>query len=244
LHGPIGFFASPPKPPEISETMYQVQRFHSFLWTSGGSYSDFYIHNIDELCWMKGEWPVAAHALGGRHYRNDSVDQNLDTYSVEYDFSDGVKLFMFGRCITGCDSHFSGYAHGTKGLGVIESMRRGAAVCRMHEGQRQADDTLSWQSPVAPNPYQLEWENLTNAIRQDKPYNETRRGAIASLVTSMGRMAAHTGRTITYDEMLACDHEFAPGVAELRPDSPPPLKPNADGSYPVPMPGLVKDREY
>jgi hypothetical protein len=31
------------------------------------------------------------------------------------------------------------------------------------------------------------------AIREDKPYNEVKRGAKASLVTSMGRMAAHTG---------------------------------------------------
>jgi hypothetical protein len=38
-----------------------------------------------------------------------------------------------------------------------------------------------------------------DAIRQDKPYNEARRGAEASLVTSMGRMAAHTGRIVTYN---------------------------------------------
>ena len=83
-----------------------------------------------------------------------------------------------------------------------------------------------------------------DAIRQDKPYNETRRGAIASLVTSMGRMAAHTGGVVTYDQMLACDHEFAPDIDRLTADSPPPLKPNADGGYPVPMPGIVRKREY
>ena len=72
MHGPIGFFASPPKPDDISDVMYQTRRFHSFLWASGGCYSDFYIHNIDECCWMKGEWPVEAQATGGRHYRGDS----------------------------------------------------------------------------------------------------------------------------------------------------------------------------
>jgi hypothetical protein len=61
-----------------------------------------------------------------------------------------------------------------------------------------------------PSPYQLEWDHLIEAIREDKPFNEVERGAIASLVTSMGRMAAHTGRIITYDEMLNCDHEMAP----------------------------------
>jgi hypothetical protein len=72
-----------------------------------------------------------------------------------------------------------------------------------------------WRAPTVPDPYQLEWDNLIDAIRQDRPYNEVRRGAIASLVTSMGRMAAHTGQSITYDQMLACEHEFAPDVERL-----------------------------
>ena len=41
-----------------------------------------------------------------------------------------------------------------------------------------------------------------DAIRNDKPYNEVKRGVEASLVTSMGRMAAHTGQEITFDDML------------------------------------------
>ena len=51
--------------------MYQIERFHSFLWASGGCFSDFYIHNIDECCWMKDAWPVEARAIGGRHYKSD-----------------------------------------------------------------------------------------------------------------------------------------------------------------------------
>ena len=40
--------------------MYQIRKFHGFLWASGGCYSDFLIHNIDECCWMKQGWPVQA----------------------------------------------------------------------------------------------------------------------------------------------------------------------------------------
>jgi hypothetical protein len=36
-------------------------------------------------------------------------------------------------------------------------------------------------------------------------------GAKASLVTSMGRMAAHTGQVITYDDMLNCEPRVRPG---------------------------------
>ncbi|GAF86006.1 unnamed protein product, partial [marine sediment metagenome] len=73
-----------PKPDGISELLYQIRKFHSFLWASGGMYSDYYIHIIDHLGWMKNAWPVKAQALGGRHYRDDSVDQNFDLYAVEY----------------------------------------------------------------------------------------------------------------------------------------------------------------
>jgi predicted dehydrogenase len=65
-------------PPGRSELLHQVRRFHSFLWASGGLFSDYNIHQIDECCWMKNAWPVRAHALGGRHYRGNSVDQNID----------------------------------------------------------------------------------------------------------------------------------------------------------------------
>src|SRR5512137_1436472 len=69
MHGPVAFFSSLPKPAGANELLYQIQRFHSFLWASGGNYSDFYIHHIDHLSWLKGAWPIKAQALGGRHYR-------------------------------------------------------------------------------------------------------------------------------------------------------------------------------
>ena len=104
---------------------------------------------------------------------------------------------------------------------------------------------LAWAFPQPePNPYQLEWDDLIDAIRKDKPYNEVKRGAEASLVTSMGRMAAHTGQVVTFDEMLNCDHEFAPDVDKLTMDSPAPLQTGPNGKYPIPQPGIVKDREY
>ena len=67
-----------PNQSELSELLYQIRHFHAFLWSSGGIFSDYNIHQIDECCWMKGAWPVQAHALGGRHYRGDSLDQYFD----------------------------------------------------------------------------------------------------------------------------------------------------------------------
>jgi hypothetical protein len=44
--------------------------------------------------------------------------------------------------------------------------------------------------------------------------------------------------------MLQCEHEFAPDVDKLTMDSPAPLLRQADGKYPIPLPGLVTKQEY
>jgi hypothetical protein len=234
-----------PKPNNMTELLYQVQRFHSFLWASGGIFSDFNIHQIDECCWMKGAWPVQAHATGGRHYRGNSVDQNFDNYSVEYTFPDGTKLFFIGRSQPGCHEEFASYAHGTKGAAIISTASHTPGKVRTFKGHKLSTENLLWAFPQPePNPYQLEWDDLVNAIRQDQSYNEAKRGAIASLVTSMGRMAAHTGQIVTYDAIFNHTHEFAPDVDKLTMDSPAPLLAGPDGRYPIPAPGIKKQREY
>ncbi len=234
-----------PNTSNLSDLLYQIRRFHSFLWSSGGLYSDYYIHQIDECSWMKGGWPVEARAIGARHYRGNSVDQNLDNYSVEYTFADGTKFFYGGRHMDGCENAFNSFVHGTKGSAVVSTSSHTPGRVRTYRDQKMARENLIWSFPQPePSPYQLEWDDLIDAIRNDKPYNETERGAIASMVTSMGRMAAHTGNVITYDQMLNCPHEFAPNVDKFTMDSPAPLKADSEGKYPVPQPGVLKDREY
>jgi len=97
--------------------------------------------------------------------------------------------------------------------------------------------------PPEPNPYQLEWDDLIEAIRKDKPYNEVQRGAEASLVTIMGRMAAHTGQIVTWTR---CSTTSTSSLRCRHADdgSPAPLLAGPDGKYPVPQPGIITRREY
>src|SRR4029079_15958363 len=115
--GPTGSAYCPkmPKDWDKSELLYQIRRFHAFLWASGGAFSDFLIHNIDECCWMKDAWPIEAKGFGGRHYRGEYIDQNFDTYTTEYTFADGSKFVLEGPWIPGCHLEFASYAHGSKG---------------------------------------------------------------------------------------------------------------------------------
>ena len=234
-----------PKPEGMSELLFQIQRFHSFMWASGGVFSDYNIHQIDECCWMKGSWPVKAMGLGGRHYRGNTVDQNFDIYSIQYIFEDGTRLLFDGRCMPGCHDEFASYADGTKGCAIISTSSHTPGRCRTFKGHNITRADMLWAFPQPEkSPYQLEWDDLMEAIRKDQKYNEVSRGAIASLVTSMGRMTAHTGQMITYEDMLNCPHEFAPGVDKLTMKSEAPLQLASNGKYPVPEPGIKRDREY
>jgi len=247
MHGPIGSAFSKKWPGNPSELLWQIKRFHSFIWAGGGCYSDFYIHGIDHCCWMKDDWPVKAQGLGGRHYRGDWVDQNFDSYSVEYTFADGAKLIYDGRCIPGAQTIYCSFAHGTKGIAVVSRSGDCGAPSSIHTGQNPDRDSMVWQSQAPAgqgNPYQNEWNDLIAAIRSDKPYNEAERGVMASLVTSMGRRAAHTAVEVTLEQMLNSEHEYAPGLDKLTADSPAPLQADSEGKYPIPRPGIVTDREY
>ena len=252
MHGPLTDSSTLPKPDNISELLYQVQRFHGFLWAGGGCFSDFYIHVIDHFCWMKNAWPVRAQALGGRHYRQSPegvpyIDQNFDVYSVEYTFPDDTKLVLDGRSIAGCETIYSSYAHGAKGMAIISKSGDFGMPSSTYRGQSPIASNRIWESRLKPeeqNPYQNEWNDLIDAIVNGKPYNEVKRGVEASLVTSMGRMAAHTGRIITYDQILNSSHEFAPDVDKLTMSSPAPLQVGPDGKYPVPRPGIITEREF
>jgi hypothetical protein len=201
---------------------------------------------------MKNEWPVKAQALGGRHYKKTPdgvlyVDQNFDTYSVEYTYSDSTKFYFDGRCMDGCQEIYSSHLQGTRGMGIASKSGDCGQPSSLYRSQSATQASLIWQSNVKPDeqdPYQNEWNDLIDAIRDDKPYSEVTRGVQASLVASMGRMAAHTGREITFDEMLQCDDDMAPDVDKFTMESPAPLLADASGRYPVPQPGILTTREY
>jgi len=248
MSGPLASAFSEKWPGEPSELLWQISRFHSFLWASGGCFADFYIHHIDHCCWMKNAWPVKAQTVGGRHYRvgpnGPYIDQNFDSYAVEYTFPDNTKFLMDGRCMVGAVPYYASYAHGSKGLAVISKNGDCGAPSSTYKGQTLDRANQIWQSTDTSNPYQNEWNELVDAIRTNTPYNEVKRGVDASVATAMGRMAGHTGQEISWDDMLNCDQAFAPDADKFTMDSPPPVKSDKDGKYPVPEPGISKKYEY
>ena len=221
----------------MNELTHQIQNYSCFTWLNGSFILDWLIHNLDVCCWCKNTWPVSAQGQGGRQVRT-KPDQLFDHYAVEYSFADGTRLFAQGRHMDNCWGFFGDLIHGTKGSAVLGE---GIPQPRIYKGHHQTSANVIWQynGPCC-NAYQVEHDLLFDAIRENKPYNETDRCAYAAMVGILGRMAAESGRMITWEEALASNLKLAPGLDQYTMDSEPPVKPDAQGDYPVAKPGLTK----
>ena len=225
------------RPAKANELLWQIGRRTSFLWASGSLFDELTIHQIDEVCWLKDGWPVAAHGVGGRTAINRSVGQNLDSYAVEYTFADGTKAAVVARYIRGCYNNFATYVHGTK-CGAQFSGNIHAPTVQTYKDQRMTRDNINWKAGREPcGPHQAQWNVLLDAIRNDKPLNEARRAAYSELTSIMGRAAVHMGKIITWDQAMASTFQFCPNIDALDEKSPAPVQADAEGRYPVPIPG-------
>ncbi len=218
----------------------QFGRIHLF-WIGSGHMVDYLIHQIDECCWIKGEWPVSVRGLGGRVPRSTDCGQNLDVYSMEFTFADGTKAFCGFRRINKAENDFATFIHGTKCAAQFSGNVHAATVHRFKD-QRVDMDNVAWTpTKDAHSPWQYEWNDLIESIRLDRPHNEAKRAAYSDLATQMGRAACHTGQTVTWDEMMKSEFQFCDYLDNIDYDSPVPVKPDAEGRFPVPIPGEWKE---
>jgi predicted dehydrogenase len=234
MHGPVGIG---PRRKGESELAYQIRNFGCFTWLNGGFILDWLIHNLDVCCWTKGSWTIWAQGQGGRAQRKEP-DQLFDHYAVEYGFPDGARLFAQGRHMINCWNFWGCIVHGTKGSAVLGE---GIPQPRIYKSWIQEPKNLIWQYEGPPcDPYQREMDLLFEAIREDKPYNEVERSAMANMVGIIGRMAAESGQMISWEEGMNSNLELAPGLENLTMESEPPVKPDAEGRYPIAIPGFTK----
>ncbi len=210
-------------------------------WVGSGHFVDYLIHQIDECCWIKDAWPVSAIGMAGRAADSEDKGQNLDVYSIEYTFADGTKAFCGFRRMNQARSDFATYIHGTKCAAQFSGDVHAATV-HMFKDQRIAKDNIAWTPTAdAVSPWQYEWNDFIASIRTDRPHNEARRAVYSDLTTLMGRAACHTGQEVTWDQMMASRFQFCDYLDTLSENSPVPVKPNADGQFPVPVAGIWQE---
>src|SRR5262249_23719804 len=95
------------------------------------------------------------------------------------------------------------------------------------------------------DPYQQEHDDLFEAIREDKPYNEAEYGATSSFTAVLGRLSTYSGKEIEWDAAVnsnidtmvkGIDQGSFADALKLEP----PTLPGPDGMYQVPVPGKTK----
>ncbi len=230
--GPMG-----PRPPAENEVLWQIRNSIWFLWVSGGLFAEMDIHQIDEICWIKDAFPVSAHGIGGRAANSTDCSQILDSYSIEWTFADGAKAYDVVRYLRNCHNEFDTFIHGTKCAAQFSGAIHAGTV-HTYKDQRCTPDNIDWKAPKEPiTPWQAEWDVLLDAIRKDRPHNEAKRAALSNLTDIMGRAAVHSGKVITWDEAMASNFQFCKDIDNLNENSPPPVKADAHGRYPTPVPG-------
>lgn len=212
-----------------TELEYQLRNWRYFNWLWAGSPAGLQIHNTDVVNWAKNAYPVRAQGMGGRSsLTGPDTGDIFDHFFIEYEYADGTKLNSQIRHIEGTWNKGGAYFYGSKGTASLQ------AGIRDSEGER------IWRNPNkdSESAYQIEHDVFFDAIRNNKPLNDTEWGAMSTMTSIMGRMAVHSGKMVEWDEALNSELVLAP--MQLDWDSEPPVKPDKNGNYPIPSPGQSK----
>jgi predicted dehydrogenase len=198
---------------------WQLRNWNYFTWLSGDHIVEQHVHNLDILNWVLGDHPIKASALGGRQARpGKNYGHIYDHFAVEYEYSNGVRMFSQSRQMDRCEGKVEEAVTGTKGSSNCKDW------IRTKDGQ-------NWRfRDKDPNPYQQEHQDLIASIRAGAPLNEARAVAEATLTGIMGRDAAYSGQSIEWGRALNSTLRLGPEKYELGP------LPFPD----VPMPGIYK----
>lgn len=212
---------------KLTEMEYQMLNWYYFVWICGDHIVEQHIHNLDVINWVKNSYPIRCHGMGGCEVRKgQDYGEIFDHHAVEYEYADGSRLSSQCRHILNCWNSVSEHVVGTKGSCDVGShVIRGANAWRFRadKGNEPKD------------PYQQEHDDLFDAIRNDRPYNEAENGAKSSLTAIMGRMATYSGKVVDWDAALNSTLETMP--KDLAMDAPAPVQPGPDGMYPRAVPG-------
>ena len=209
------------RPP--TEMEYQLRNWYMFNWLCGDHIVEQHIHNLDVANWVLNGYPVRALGMGGRAYQKGlDSGEIFDHHAVQYEYANGVRVFSECRQIPGCWNSVSEHVHGTKGSSNVGNYTITGANAWKYRGGGK-------------DPYQQEHDDLFDAIRNDKPYNEAEYGALSSLTAILGRMCTNSGKEITWEEALNSKIDLMP--SEFTWDAKPKVLPDENGIYPFAIPG-------
>ncbi|HAQ98610.1 MAG: Gfo/Idh/MocA family protein [Limisphaerales bacterium] len=192
------------RPAGMSDLDWQVRNWYNFTWLSGDSLVEQAIHSVDKVAWcMKDEPPVKAVATGGRQVPNESGNI-FDHFAVYYEYANGLRAYVGSRQIAGCYNENNDYIHGAKGIAEILGWSR---------VQIRGEESWKYGGPNN-DMYQTEHNELFASIRDGNPINDGDWMSSSTMMGIMGRMAAYTGKEISWDQAMNSQEKLVPEFFE------------------------------
>jgi myo-inositol 2-dehydrogenase/D-chiro-inositol 1-dehydrogenase len=220
--------------PDQNEMQFQVNNWYHFNWLCGDHICEQHVHNIDIANWVldaagspQGWHPDSAYGVGGKQNRVANQPSEIyDHHAVNFSYPGGVRIASQCRQFPGGDGRVNEEFQGTKAFVRIGEIT-------------DYDGKQLWRfEGDNPNPYQVEHDELHDAIRNDKPMNNAYYGITATMAAVLGRLATYSGKQWSYDKALTMDYRLMP--EDLTWESTPPVLPTAEGDYPPPMPATYR----
>jgi predicted dehydrogenase len=188
-----------------SEMEYQMRNWYYYTWLSGDHIVEQAVHALDTMAWALGDRPpLQCWGSGGRQVRTDPMYGNIyDHFSLVYEYPDNVRGYHACRHWANTDGRIKDFVLGSKG------------VCDVFGNPSPGSPRISgpnawrYRGPNS-NMYQAEHDELFASIRSGKPINNGQYAADSTLLAIMGRMAAYTGKVITWEMALNSKENLGP----------------------------------
>ena len=187
--------------PDWSRMEYQVRNWLYYTWLSGDHILEQAVHSLDKTAWLLGDiQPTRAMAMGGRQQRTDPKYGHIyDHFSVFYEYPTGQRVYFTCRQQASTDTHVDETVLGTEGQARV--LRH---LITPNEGKK-----WRYRGPK-PSMYRNEHKEMFEAIRAGEPINNGHYMCNSTMIGIMGRMAAYTGRTLTWDECINSQERLGP----------------------------------
>ncbi len=188
------------RPAGMSDVEWQIRNWYNFTWLCGDSIVEQAVHSVDKISWAMGDTtPVSCVGVGGRNIAAEGGNI-FDHFEVNYIYPDGRRAFLANRQIVGCYNENCDYMLGTDGTCTI-----GRGPLPKIEGK------TNWEySGQKYDMYQREHDLLFASIRKNAPMNDGKRMAHTTMLALMGRMAAYTGKQVTWDDAMNSKEKLFP----------------------------------
>ena len=172
----------------LTDFEWQCWNWYHWDWLSGDQIVEQHLHNLDVMNWAFGAPPVKFYGMGGRQNRGDIPGNIWDHFAVELEYANGARVSSMCRHAPKSSTRVAERVVGTKGTSNCATSIK---------GEKPFD-----YKGANPNPYVVEHTDLIASIRAGQPLNEGEQVALSTMTAIGGRIAAYTGREISWKWLM------------------------------------------